>query len=241
MGIDGKKILVTGGATRVGKTLSLGLAELGVEVFIHFNTSEKSANELQSQIKANSGKAQIFQADLSNPEELEKMMERISDTGKLYAVINNASIFDEISFTDTNLESWNRNLQVNLTAPFMISQLFAKQLSHKDKGRIINILDWRSLRPGKDHFPYTISKAALASLTEAMAVALAPTISVNGIAFGAILPPSDGGNVESLIGNVPAGRWAEMEEVVKTVIFLLDGPEYITGEIIHLDGGRHLI
>ncbi|MCK5343151.1 MAG: SDR family oxidoreductase, partial [Candidatus Heimdallarchaeota archaeon] len=105
----------------------------------------------------------------------------------------------------------------------------------------INILDWRSLRPGKDHFPYTISKAALASLTEAMAVALAPTISVNGIAFGAILPPSDGGNVESLIGNVPAGRWAEMEEVVKTVIFLLDGPEYITGEIIHLDGGRHLI
>ena len=123
----------------------------------------------------------------------------------------------------------------------MISQLFAKQLSHNDKGRIINILDWRSLRPGKDHFPYTISKAALASLTEAMAVALAPNISVNGIAFGAILPPSDGGNVEGLIENVPAGRWAEMEEVIKTVIFLLDGPEYITGEIIHLDGGRHLI
>jgi pteridine reductase len=241
MELDGKKILVTGGAARVGKTLTLGLAEQGAEVYIHFNSSEKSAKELHHQIEANSGKAHIFQADLSNPEEINKMMERISDTGNLYAVINNASIFDEISFGDTDLESWNRNLQINLTAPFMISQHFAKQLSPLEKGRIINILDWRSLRPGKDHFPYTISKAALASLTKAMAVALAPNISVNGIAFGAILPPSDGGNVDHIIKKVPAGRWAEMEEVIKTVKFLLDGPEYITGEIIHLDGGRHLI
>jgi len=103
------------------------------------------------------------------------------------------------------------------------------------------ILDWRALRPGPDHLPYTISKAGLASLTKSLAVSLAPGITVNGIALGAILPPSDGGAVEDLISSLPIPRWAEMEELEETLIFLLSGPAYITGEIIHLDGGRHLI
>ena len=111
----------------------------------------------------------------------------------------------------------------------------------KGEGRIINILDWRALRPGKDHFPYTISKAALASMTKSMALALSPNISVNGIALGAILPPSDGNQTDELIRSVPIGRWAQMKEVTDTVLFLLSGPQYITGEIIHLDGGRHLV
>ena len=109
------------------------------------------------------------------------------------------------------------------------------------EGRIINILDWRTMRPVGDHFPYTISKAALAALTKSLAYSLAPNITVNGIAFGAILTPADGGSTEGIIQNVPAKRWATLDEVGATVLFLLDGPAYITGEIIHLDGGRHLV
>jgi pteridine reductase len=132
-------------------------------------------------------------------------------------------------------------MMVNLTAPFLLSQAFASNVEPENHGRIVNILDWRALRPGADHFPYTISKAALTALTSSLAVALAPNITVNGLAFGAILPPSDGAETEKILENVPAGRWANLDEVGEALLFLLNGPSYITGEIIHLDGGRHLI
>ncbi len=113
---------------------------------------------------------------------------------------------------------------------------------NKRSGRAdINILDWRALRPVDDHLPYTISKAALAALTRSLAVALAPEITVNGIALGAVLPPSDGGDVHQAVQSVPAGRWAHAEEVGRALIFLLSGATYTTGEIFHVDGGRHLI
>jgi NAD(P)-dependent dehydrogenase (short-subunit alcohol dehydrogenase family) len=105
----------------------------------------------------------------------------------------------------------------------------------------VNILDWRALRPGGSHLPYTISKAGLAALTSYLAIALAPNVTVNGLAFGAILPPSSGEPPPDLIRRVPAGRWAELFEVGEALLFLLDGPAYITGEILHLDGGRHLV
>jgi len=109
------------------------------------------------------------------------------------------------------------------------------------QGRIVNMLDWRSQRPGPDHFPYTISKVGLTGLTRSLAQALAPRINVNGVALGAILPPADGGDGKSALQNVPAGRWAELDELNQTVLFLLTGPAYMTGEILHLDGGRHLV
>jgi pteridine reductase len=103
------------------------------------------------------------------------------------------------------------------------------------------MLDWRALRPGPDHLPYTISKAALAALTRSLATALAPQITVNGLALGAILPPSDGANIGNILDNIPAHRWANLEEVGQALVFLLDGPTYVTGEILHVDGGRHLV
>ena len=99
----------------------------------------------------------------------------------------------------------------------------------------------RALRPGPDHLPYTISKAALAALTRSLAAELAPRIIVNGLALGAVLPPADGGDGNKVIEKVPAGRWSQPEEVQQALVFLLVGPEYITGEILHVDGGRHLV
>ena len=103
------------------------------------------------------------------------------------------------------------------------------------------MLDWRALKPGADHLPYTISKAGLAALTKSLAVSLAPDISINGIALGAILPPNDGVPVSAILEGLPIPRWATIPELEETVLFLLTGPNYITGEIIHLDGGRHLV
>ena len=131
-------------------------------------------------------------------------------------------------------------MDINLAMPFLLSQAFSNSLNGRD-GKIINILDWRALRPGYDHFPYTISKSGLAALTQSLALSLAPNIQVNSIALGAILPPSDGGDESNIISKVPMGRWGNLSELVETFIFLLQGPNYITGEIIHLDGGRHLV
>ena len=103
------------------------------------------------------------------------------------------------------------------------------------------MLDWRALRPGTDHFPYTISKSGLAAMTKSLAISLAPNITVNGLALGAILPPSDGGNTDQTTAGLPMPRWAELQELEESMLFLLTCPDYITGEILHLDGGRHLI
>ncbi len=108
-------------------------------------------------------------------------------------------------------------------------------------GRIVNLLDWRALRPGADHFAYTVSKAALAGLTKSLAAALAPAITVNGLALGAVLPPKDGGDTSRILENVPAKRWGSLEDVSRALIFLLAEAPYTTGEIIYVDGGRHLI
>ncbi|RPJ37783.1 MAG: SDR family oxidoreductase, partial [Chloroflexi bacterium] len=133
-----------------------------------------------------------------------------------------------------------------LTAPFLLSRDFGRMIPGGQKGRIVNIVDWRAMRPAADHFAYTISKAGLVALTHSLAAALAPDITVNGLALGAILPPSDRplsgeADMSKVLAQVPARRWAELDEVCQALLFLLDGPEYITGEIIHLDGGRHLI
>jgi NAD(P)-dependent dehydrogenase (short-subunit alcohol dehydrogenase family) len=159
----------------------------------------------------------------------------------LYALVNSSAIFEPLDLAATSLEDWDRHLRINLTAPFLLSKSFAESTGTEEHGRIVNILDWRALRPSSDHFPYTISKAALAALTHSLAVALAPNITVNGLALGAILPPSDGAATDKILEHVPAGRWADLDEVGKSLLFLLNGPSYITGEIIHLDGGRHLI
>ena len=136
------------------------------------------------------------------------------------------------------MEAWDRHFAVDLRAPFLLSQAFARERAGAP-GAIVNLLDWRALRPAADHFPYTIAKAGLAAMTRSLALALAPTIRVNGLALGAILPPADGGTAG--LDSVPSGRWARLEEVGQALLFLLGGSDYVTGNILHLDGGRHLV
>jgi pteridine reductase len=239
--LTGKQVLITGGAKRIGRELSLAAARAGASVIVHYSHSSDEATQLLEQIKILGAEAQAFKADFADLEVTTKAFQKLLDANpNLFALVNNASVFEPLKFMDTTLENWQVHLDVNLTMPFLLSQAFARSLGAKP-GRIINILDWRALRPGKDHFPYTISKAALASMTQMLANILAPNIQVNGLALGAILPPSDGNTSDAIIKNVPAGRWANMGELIETFLFLLSGPDYLTGEIIHLDGGRHLV
>jgi NAD(P)-dependent dehydrogenase (short-subunit alcohol dehydrogenase family) len=169
------------------------------------------------------------------------LIEKSWDFNPLFALVNSAAIFDPVHWDEVSLPIWQKHLDINLTTPFFLSQAFAQRILPEKNGRIVNILDWRALRPGADHLPYTISKAGLAALTQSLAQAFAPQITVNGLAFGAIMPPSDKNINPDLLNDYPARRWADLEEVGQALLFLLDGPSYITGEIIHLDGGRHLV
>ena len=241
MALDNKIVLITGGARRIGRSLALAAAQAGAEVAIHYGHSHAEAESIRTEIETLGGKAFLLQADLSDPLQVIGLIPRVFEHGRLFALVNNASVFDSLTWKDTSLDVWNQNLMVNLTAPFLLCQAFAQSLYQDETGRIVNLLDWRALRPGSDHLPYTVSKSALAALTRSLAAALAPQITVNGLALGAILPPGNGEVDRDILNYVPAGRWASLEEVGQTLIFLLDGPAYITGEIIHVDGGRHLV
>jgi NAD(P)-dependent dehydrogenase (short-subunit alcohol dehydrogenase family) len=241
MTLSGRKVLITGSGVRLGRAMALAIAQAGGDLILHYNRSRQPAEELKAEIQALGHQASLVQADLADPESTVDLISKVRRLAPLYALVNSAAIFDPLDLPSTTLEAWEEHFKVNLTAPFLLSQCFASLIDPDGQGRIVNILDWRALRPGIDHFPYTISKAALAALTQSLAVALAPSITVNGLAFGAILPPSDGAETGKILDNVPAGRWANLEEVGEALLFLLEGPTYITGEIIHLDGGRHLI
>jgi NAD(P)-dependent dehydrogenase (short-subunit alcohol dehydrogenase family) len=239
--LTNKLILITGAAKRIGKSLALACARAGADVFIHYGESKKEAIETQEQIKSLGRRAWIMAADLSRPDEISDLLQGVREKGSLYGLVNNAAVFEPLSVYETSLLDWGKHVAINLTAPFLLCQGFAKQIEREESGRIVNILDWRALRPGADHFPYTITKSALAAMTKSLAIALAPTIAVNGLALGAILPPSDHPSNADILKNIPAARWGELAEVEAALIFLLSGPAYITGEIIQIDGGRHLV
>ncbi len=240
--LDGKTILITGAAKRLGRLFALACARAGAGIVIHHKDSQDEALQIQGEIESLGQQAWVLAADFGKPAEVTRLISQASEFSPLYALVNSAAIFEPLSFGETTYADWERHMDINLTVPFLLSQAFAKQIPENEQGRIVNILDWRALRPGADHFPYTISKSALAALTQSMAVALAPRITVNGLALGAILPPADNPSAsEKIIENIPAKRWSEANEVEEALIFLLTGPAYITGEIIHVDGGRHLV
>ena len=184
--------------------------------------------EVQKEIAALGRQSWLLACDLSKADEIPLLISQANEISPLYGLVNSAAIFEPLSFALTTLSDWEHHMTINLTAPFLLSQAFAKQLylsakSGKSSGRIVNILDWRALHPDPDHFPYTISKAALASMTKSLAVALAPQITVNGLALGAVLPPANTSASDEIIKNIPARRWSSVKEVEDALIFLLAG------------------
>jgi pteridine reductase len=240
--LQGKTILITGAARRLGRVFALACARAGADVIIHHGHSDLEAETLRSEINELGHKAWVFQADLGDSSQAEGLIPLINRSTPIHFLINSAAIFESHTVDSTTLQVWEKHVAINLTAPFLLSQAFARQAPAADGARIVNLLDWRALRPGADHFPYTISKSALAAMTKSLAVALAPRITVNGLALGAILPPADSDAASlDIVKNIPLKRWARLDEVEQALLFLLTCPTYITGEIMHVDGGRHLV
>ena len=241
--LSGKTILITGAARRLGRLFALACGRAGANLILHHGNSPAEAESLRGELASTGRQAWVLAADFSHSESVSQLIERAHALSPLYGLVNSAAIFGSSTAHDTTLDDWNRHIDINLTAPFLLSQAFAKFVK---EGRIVNILDWRALRPGADHFAYTVTKSALAAMTKSLAVALSPHITVNGLALGAILPPTDVDPVnqsspnKKIIEAVPAKRWSKAGEAEEALLFLLSGPTYITGEIIHVDGGRHL-
>lgn len=239
LALDGSGAIVTGAGRRLGRAFAEDLLQSGADVIVHYGRSSKGANQVVSSASEWPGRAVPLQADLADAAQAEQLIrDSFDQLSNIRFLINNAAIFEPIGAKDATLESWHSHLAINLTAPFLLSREFVHNLNGSE-GVIVNMLDWRADRPGTDHFPYTISKAALAAATKSMAQTFAPSVRVNGLALGAILPPSGGAEGDPLEG-VPSGRWGTVEETLHAMKFLLTQSGYITGEILHVDGGRHL-
>src|SRR5215216_949861 len=216
--LNGKTILITGAARRLGRLFTLACARAGADVVIHHGHSDREAESLRNEIVEMGRQACVLKVDLGDSNQTRELIQQINKSTPLHAPGNSAAIFEPLSLEQTSIEDWERHLATNLTAPFLLSQVFAKQAG--EGARIVNILDWRALRPGADHFPYTISKSALAALTKSLAVALAPNITVNGLALGAVLPPKDGNMNPEITKSIPGKRWSKENEVEDALLFL---------------------
>ena len=242
MGQDlrGRCALVTGGGRRLGRAFAEAIAARGADLAVHYGGSAEGAEEVVAKARAGGVQAVALQADLQQDDSASGLVGRaVEALGKIDLLVNNAAIFEPLAWDETTAEAWDRHQAINLRAPFLLSQAFARHRAGGE-GAIVNILDWRALHPGADHLPYTIAKAGLAALTQSLALALAPTIRVNGLALGAILPPSDGGG-KGVLRDVPLGRWARVDEAVEALLYLLGGAAFVTGAILHVDGGRQWV
>ncbi|MFA5570166.1 MAG: SDR family oxidoreductase [Sphaerochaetaceae bacterium] len=234
-------VLITGAAKRLGRSFALSTAALGYDIALHYGKSKTEAEQTADEIRSLGRDVLLIQADLLDESAIKEIIPTIHAQGSLYGLINSASLFHKEDEQSTTYESWSATQMVNVTAPFLLSQAFAHSLKAHESGKIVNIVDWRSLRVDPSHLAYTVSKAALVSLTKNLASALAPRITVNALALGAILSPKDRSHDSSLLEDVPLQRWGEVDEVTQVLSFLLTCATYTTGEVIHIDGGRHLL
>ncbi len=244
MNLEGKIALVTGGAVRVGRALTLALAEAGCDLFIHYGRSAAPAQQTQQDAIKLGAKAHIFSANLADPEAVSQIIPAaMAQFGRVDILINSAAIFpEEDSFSSTDVALWDKLFAINLRAPFLLSQAFAKQIPADGHGKIVNILDGRVKRPLADHFAYRLAKGGLWNMTEMMAHELAPRITSNAVALGAILPPP--GQKQSYLDNlaqtrVPLKRSGNATIVAQNVLHLLT-QDFLTGVIIPIDGGEFL-
>ncbi len=247
MKIEGTVALVTGAAKRVGRAIVLELASRGCDVAIHYHRARSEAEELAARITRAGRNAVTIAGDLSDPAIWPLVVRQTVDAlGGLDILVNNASAFladrpDTIDGFDPKL--WENMLQVNLVAPVGLSHHAREHLQARGSGRIVNLCDASADRPWPDHLAYCASKAGLAAVTKGLARALAPGILVYGVAPGIAMFPErySEGLRHTLTRRVPLGREGTPEEVATLVRVLLESGDFITGEIVRIDGGRSLV
>ncbi|GAB5470018.1 MAG: SDR family oxidoreductase [Rhodospirillales bacterium] len=234
--------VITGAARRIGRALALDLAQQGYAVAVHYNSSGREAQALVTEIREQGGKAVALAADLSRESEASSLIVRaLAALGPIGLLVNNASIFDYDDIATVDRQSWDAHLEPNLRAPLVLTQGFVEALPVGDGGLVVNMIDARVLNPTPRYLSYTVSKAALWSLTQSLAQALAPRVRVNAIGPGPVLPP-DGqteAQFEARCQRLPLRRPADLAEICGALRFLL-AAKSVTGQMLALDGGDHL-
>jgi pteridine reductase len=239
--LQGKIALVTGSSRRIGRAIAIALAEEGVNVVAHDRRAlESDVVKVCDEVVGCGAKSWKIVADLEKEEEYSSLIARsIQTAGSLDILINNASLFLPNTIMDVEFKDITQHLQVNAWTPFVLSRQFAKLAI---RGKIINLLDTKITAYERTHVAYILSKQMLATMTKMCALEFAPAITVNGIAPGLILPPAgkDNDYLERLAKTVPLWRHGGPRDIIDGVIYLLKS-DFITGQIIYVDGGRHLL
>jgi len=250
MDLHNRVALVTGAAHRVGKAIALELARHGAHVVVHYGGSVEAAQLTAGEIAALGVEALPFQADLSQTEAIEALFRAVEGHfGRLDVLVNSASNFMKQPFDAIGLDDWKAAMDVNLRAPFLCTQRAARLMRRAERpaeepALIVNIADLSGLHPWRSFVQHGVSKAGLIHLTKAAALELAPAIRVNAIAPGAVLPPQNMDPAspawQAITARAPLQRPGHPDFIGQTVVFLAQN-DYITGVLIPVDGGEHLI
>ena len=238
-----KTILITGSAKRIGADLARGLHTRGHNIIIHYNQSEHEARELASELNnIHHESVMAIQADLINIESCEELIYKAYEfKQQLDVIINNAAVFYPTPVAELDEITWNKMLHVNLRAPLFLAKIASKYLTDSS-GSIINITDIHGDRPLKNYLAYSVSKAGLVMLTKSLAKEMGPSIRVNGISPGAIVWPVKMPDKEKqeILAKTVFGRSGEGKDILDAVVYLIENNEYMTGQIMTIDGGRTL-
>jgi NAD(P)-dependent dehydrogenase (short-subunit alcohol dehydrogenase family) len=243
MELSGKVALVTGGAHRVGRAIALALANEGTNVLVHYGGSAAAAEQTVAEIAALGVEADEAQADLSQPEQVERLFGALRERfGRLDVLVNSAASFRQHDFLEATVEDWQQVMQVNLRAPFLCSQHAARLMLEDGGGVIVNIADLFGMTPRRSFPLHSISKAGLIMLTRVSALSLGPDIRVNAIAPGAILPPAshDLAAWDRMGKVLPVKRTGDPRHVGEAVVYLAKN-DFITGHVLVVDGGESLL
>lgn len=235
--------LVTGGAKRIGRAITMELAKRGCDVALHYRTSAAEAERTAELVRGLGRRAEVFRAALDDAGAADALPRlAVERLGRLDILINNAAAFEPMSLDDFSPTAWNATLAVNLTAPMILARAAFPFLKAHGHGRIVNLVDVCVERPWPDHLAYCVSKAGLVTLTRALAKAMAPAVRVNAVAPGAALFPEGytAENIKAIIRHVPALRAGAPEDVAAAVVFLAADCDYVTGAILAVDGGRSI-
>ena len=238
-----KTVLVTGGAKRLGRAIVLDLARHGWSVALHYHASEKEARATQADAQTQGAKVALFKADLAREEEAAALIGQVNtEMGPLAALVNSASLFESDDWYSVSRESWDKHMETNLRAPFVLAQGFAHQIPRGGSGAIVNIIDQRVLKPTPQFLSYSLSKAGLKWLTTTLAQALAPKVRVNAVGPGPTIINARQSQADFARQREATvlGRGAEPQDVADAVRYLLEA-DAVTGQMIAVDGGQHLI
>jgi NAD(P)-dependent dehydrogenase (short-subunit alcohol dehydrogenase family) len=240
--MSGKTALVTGGARRIGRAIVEDLARNGWSVAIHYHASHDAAEELAAEIVRQGGRATTVAGELADFGSSRIVQDATRALGPLSLLVNNASIFEKDTVGSLDSGLWHRQLAVNLAAPVFLAEAFARQMPEGEEGNIVNLIDQRVFRPTPEYFSYQISKSGLLTATEILAKALAPRIRVNGIAPGPVLPSAHSSpeKFEAHVAGLPLRRQPDLADFGRTIRYFVENRS-ITGQVIALDGGQHLV